>query len=689
MARNQGQLLRYPNGANDNSDPSIFADSKAAVMIGICPLNPGVGARIFWKKRVQLNASFAPSGFISGIFQYTADVPANDRMLLVKNGALYTCTVSANAPTTTVNALNFTTSQLTAVTNLSGVNFVANQRVRGVQLGDEFFFVQEGGLQPLRFNGTNLYLDGIVSPLIPTDGGNAVYTGPAPSMTVGALYNYAVTYADEKGRESSPSPYLTVTMGAGGGRVINWSAPSDAQVQRVFLYRTNAGGATLYRVVEAGFSIGTTTYSDTVVNDNLLVLNTLAPLPGQNDPPLPASIIAVYKFRLALNATSDPRLLQVSNLDEPGMFSQIGPLFNANGQLLNATDGVTFQVLNEWGDEITGLGHLGSVLGVFSRRTTGVLEGDSPAQYQYRSVHRVGCIAIDSIAECGNSTLFMSEDGIYALDYQSGFTINKVSEDYDNYFRSASVLFDPPGDWPPTQNFGRQQRASAAVAVYMQQRYVLATPPYTYVYDFSGNMSYLDGMTGMPYTNGDGNSDGYLSMGRVFVDRQYEVTFYSPGIGNSTPVGDLYVCSYYNLIATDPNVPEPFEFTLLTRAIDGAGVARSREKQFIDVSVYGKIEPLVMADGTVTSPALLSGTIKFIFENGLYETQEFFFDNIEQISTDFVGRYFQNDQVLGMLFQQCLPGDAHGRIMQIQISGSANGILTLSDILTTYYPTGG
>ena len=677
MPRNEGQSLRFPSGFNDNADVSLYTDTKAAFMVGLVPLSPGVGTRAFWKKRVQLNSDFPPSGQIVGIFQYTADDPSNDLMLLVKNGALYSCTVTANAPQPTINALKFTTSALTLIPNHSGINFASDQRVRGVQFADEFYFVQQGGLQPVRFKGTALYQAGINTPSSPTDGVNIVWVGPPPQLTNGAVYQYEITYADEKGRESSPSIPLSVTMGAGGGRLINWSAPTDLQVQRIYLYRTNAGGSTFYRVVEAGFSTGTTSYNDNAVNDDLLVLNSLAPLAGQNDPPLPASIIGIYKFRLALNGVSDPRLLQVSNLNEPGMYSQLGPLYNANGQLLNATDGTTFDVLNEFGDEITGLGHIGSVLGVFSRRTTGVLEGDNPAQFIYRSVHRVGCIATDSIAECGNFTLFMSEDGVYALDYDSGMSINKVSEDMDNFFRAASVEFDPPGDFPPTRNYGRQERAADAIATYMQQRYILASPPYTYIYDFSQNAHFFDDMTGMPY--GDGElSNGYLSLGRVFVDRQFQVAFYSPGIGfSSGPVGDLYVMSYFDLVADDPAVPEPFEWTLVTRAFDGAGNARAREKQFKSIKVYGLIQPQVTTDGTITAEALLNGTVSVIMENGLYTfpaSGSWFFDNIKQSSTDYVGRYFPRDQVQGVLFEQDLPPDCHGRLMQVQLSGSANGL---------------
>ncbi len=690
MSRRQQVLLRFPRGANDSADPGLLPEARAALMLGISPNQAGSGSRTFWKKRVQRDADFLPSGRINGVFQYTGLTAADDHYVEVKDGVFYTCQISANAPTATINALNFTSTQLAAVNDDSGVTFDADARVRAVQIGTEMVFVQEGGVEPVRYDGTNIYKLGIDAPSSPTDGGNAVYVGSAPSLTVGADYQYAVTYADSFGRESSPSGYLSVTMGAGGGRVINWSAPTDAQVDRIFLYRTNAGGATLYRVVEAGFSIGTTTYNDTAVNDTLLVFNSLAPLVGQNDPPLPASLIAIYKNRIVLNGIADPRLLQVSNEDEPGSFSQIGPLYNENGQLLNATDGITIDVLNEYGDEITGLGHLGSVLGVWCRRTTAVFEGNSPAEYQFRIVHRVGCIAPDSICECGNMTPFMAEDGVYALDYESGFSITKLSEDYDNLFRSASVLWDPPGTWPPSQVFGREERAQAASAIFLQNRYVLATPPWTYVYDFDTGGSYLDTMTGMPYDNDDGASNGYNCLSRVFADRQYQVGLYSPGIGANTPIGDLYVMSFYPLTQDSVGTPEPFSCTYMTRALDGAGVSRSRLKRFHSVKVFGTLLPMTEADGTVTASPLMQGTISLVLENGLYTfppSDPYYFDNLEQVGTNFVGRYFPRDQLRGVLFEQDFPADAVGRLGQILIQfTTVNALLTVSDLICEYTP---
>lgn len=685
MPRRQQELKRFPVGANDSADVSLLPEARAAIMIGIGPVNPGVGSRVFWKKRVQLNASFAPSGNITGVFQYTGNTSADDKIIVVKNGAFYRCTISANAPTATVNALNFTSTQLVAITNSSGIAWSSTQRTRAVQIGSEMFFVHAGGVTPVRYDGTTIYRLGIVAPAAPTDGGNLA----GGALIVGAAYKYAVTYEDASGRESSPSTELSVTMGAGGGRTINWIAPTDAQVNRVYLYRSEAGGSTLFRTVEAGFSIATTTYADNSVNDTTISLNTPAPLAGQNDPPAAASLIAIYKNRLALNKSGSPRMMQISNFEEYGAYSLLGAVYNANGQLLNPTDGITFDVLNEFGDEITALGHLGSVLGVWNRRTIGIFEGDTPAEYQFRIVHRIGCIAADSVQECGNATAFMAEDGIYALDYQSGFSITKLSEDYNVMFGSASILWDPPGTYPPTRNFGRQARAEAACAVFMQNRYVLATPPWTYVYDFEHNAGYLDTMTGMPY--GDGSvSDGYRCMSKISADRQFEVALYSPG--PSGAVGDLYVMSSYPLTQDNVGVAEPFTFTYMTRAFDGAGVHRSRLKRFKRIRVFGTIKPMEQANGTDTAAALLQGTVSLVLEGGqrtLPASGSWYFDNIQQVGTNFVGRNWSRIQVQGLIIEQELPPNATGRVGQVLIQGTTvNALLTVTDVILDYDPTG-
>ncbi len=54
--------IRYPPGANDNSDPTLMAETRAAQMIGLAQVAPGVGTQAFAKKIVQLDSSFAPTG---------------------------------------------------------------------------------------------------------------------------------------------------------------------------------------------------------------------------------------------------------------------------------------------------------------------------------------------------------------------------------------------------------------------------------------------------------------------------------------------------------------------------------------------------------------------------------------------------------------------------------------------------
>lgn len=383
----------------------------------------------------------------------------------------------------------------------------------------------------------------------------------------------------------------------------------------------------------------------------------------------------------------NPRELQISNQNAPGSYSLTGPIYNSVGLLLNATDGVSLNVLNEFGDEITALGHLGSVLGVWNRRTTGIFEGDNPAQFQFRLLHRIGCIAPDSVCECGNSTAFMAEDGLYALDYQSGFSITRLSEDLDNLFRSATVEFDSSQTWPPTQFFTREARAKAAIAVYMQNTYILATPPYTVCFDWDTNTLYEDYMTGMPY--GDGSlSNGYLCMSRIFADRQYQVALFSPGIGFGTTIGDLYVMSVYPLAQTNAQVPEYNPFIIQTRAMDGAGVARVRLKRFKRVTLFGRIAPATQADGTITAAALLNGNISFTMDDG-YVFGPYPFDNLSQVGTQFVGADFAKLALQGKLIEQEWPVDAVGRACQVLITGQANGRLSIGDLLVEYSPIDG
>lgn len=670
-------MKRAPIGMNDNADPSLMPREKCSLMIGLAQTAPGVLTEALRKKIAfpQLGINVPPpAGNFEGIFPYNTDLLANDRLLVVKGGLLYKATITANQPQAVADSLKITMSDLTLVTNSSGINFTAAKRVRAVQHKNEVFFVQDGGLQPVRFNGTALFKVGVTAPAIPTAGADGA---AGPPNTLNGVYQYWVTDADELGRESNPSPVLTVTIVNKQGKTINFPAASaDAQVQRRYLYRTTAGGTIGYRVLEAGYVPGAASASDTV-SDVLLPFNSQSPRVGEADVPLPASLITVWKDRLVMNITTDRETLQISNIENVTQFPAIGnPLF--------ATDGTNLRCTNEFGDEITALAPFGTVLAVLHRRALGGLFNDTPATFSYKHMDRTGCIASDSLTECRDRTLFMGEDGVYAMRASTTFEVQKVSEDLDTMLQAVAVEFGAPGVFPFATAFTRDKRAAAAIGKYMQNRFYLFTPPYTAILDFETGGWSLDYMTGMPYGANDagqtGFSRGYLSAEVINVDRQYQVLIYNPGITADGGVngGYLYVGSFYPL--TPDGVTDTFPFIYETRAIDGAGVHRERVKRMKRTSQFGEINSVYNTSGALVSAATFAGTLAVETDAGIY-TETYAFG----MSGAFAN-YFARDQQQGKLFvQEWLP-KAVGCILMTRIVGTATGRLFLRDQKNEYIP---
>lgn len=671
----QKMLLRASGAMNNAADPSLLAESRCLTLIGLSSRSPGVLERSLYKRRL----AFLGAPQIDGLFWYSGADAASDRLLVVRGGLLYTAVLSITLPTATTDAIHPALSGLTAVTNQTGdaTPFETGKRVRAVQDRDEMFFVQEGGLTPLRFDGSALYRLGIVAPGAPVDGGNL----SSGVMEAGQTYLYAVTYADGRGRESSPSPYLTVEMGAGGGRLVTWTAPTDPQVQRVYLYRSAAGGTLLYRVAEVGFPTSQTSYTDTAVPDATLLLNTQAPPPTANDPPEAASLIAKYKNRLVLNALSDRSLLQFSASDNPIAFAPLGDPDRP-------TQGTRLSVADEYGTEISALGHLGSGLGVWTRGTVGVLLGDTPDEFAYKRTQDVGCISPDSVVECDNVTLFLGEDGVYALAYQDGFTLKRLSDDL-NDFQDVSVSYTSPGAWPPVSVYTREERGRAAIGWFAQGRYYLACPPWLYIYDLRGSAWSLDYMTNMPDSIG-GLSRGYQAVCVCHAGRAFDIALYTPGIGSFTSsAGQIWCGSYYPLLYETGETGDQqatWNFVYETRFLDGDGVHRRRRKQMKRARVFGDITVPPGGTGDPQGFALASGVVTLLTD-GAHE-ESYPFDNVYQIGTEFAGAYFARDQQQGMLLMQHFTRKAEGRGVRLRIEGVVTGRLRIRDIVVEYFPVG-
>lgn len=678
MPINEHKTIRVPPGMDNTADDGLAMDSRAFLMLGVSPKNPGwleESLRKLLAGPIAGTNTWPAAASLDGIFEYNTATAATDKVVLCRGANVYTCTVSANQPQTVTDALKITMSDLTLLTNSSGITFTAGKRVRAVQHKNELYFVQDAGMLPIRYNGTALFKLGITPPAAPTLGATA-------AGVLNGVYNYYVTYEDELFRESSPSALVATGTLVNRQQTVNWIAPTDAQVQRIYLYRSNPGSTTLYRVVQAGFAIATVTYTDN--NTDIVVASNTTIRVGQNDPPLSASLIAKYKNRVVLNSIADREAIQISNLDSPSQYPVIG-------NYLFPTDGQTFRVSDERGDEIVGFGNLGSGLGIMHRSCHYILQGSAPALsangFQILRRGAPGCISSDGIQDCGGKLVWPAEDGIWYCAATDGFVPHKLSDALDADFESASVMFtSPAGVYPPTQTFTREARGAAAVSWYMQDRYYLAMPPWTYIYDFSageGGAWSQDYMTYLSDTNGQSGNKGYQCAQVIHVQRQYNVCLYAPYLQGSTGsgLGECWVGSYYPLV--HPTAQGQWQGIYQTRGIDGAGVPRSTRKRAIQVDVFGEITVAPGGAGDPEGFNQISGTVTIDVDGGKY-TESWPFDSVTQVSTNYAGANFARDQLEGKLFSQCFSVKAIGRIFMVRIQFVAIGRVAIRDVVLTY-----
>lgn len=410
---------------------------------------------------------------------FSTDVFFFDLLLWVSAGFLFGGKGAADPLTGLVTDINFVGGGITGYVPFAC--FFLGKRVRFFSLSSEIFMLQEGGLLPLRayFSptlGQGFYRAGIEPPVA----SNLTLTAAGTGLT--GTWGYKITFADERFRESSPSPEVDITLTNEATHVVasnigTYSPPTSyggSNLRYAYLYRnTIAAPDVFYRIAFATlpmtnlatytFKAGDFFYDAVATNDTApdaaITGNAIAPAPGENDPPLPASIGCIHKNRVFLNSTANANTLQVSNAGSPVQFAA---LFNID----TPTDGGRFEIGSDQGNIITALVEFGSVLAIFKRRGSYFLYGDSLADFIVRPVHQRGCIAPDSAVRCDNIVCFLSDDGVYAASYEAGDVVTKISKEIEREILSAPV----------------EQRENA-VAWFVDRRYHLAINDIIYVYD--------------------------------------------------------------------------------------------------------------------------------------------------------------------------------------------------------------
>ena len=236
------------------------------------------------QSRSKLAPGFSPSS--DSFFNMDLSVPGRTKP---RGGSVLYASLSGNIPTRLFNYYNGSSgvncmlasagAKLFQITTGKVVSTLSSGFTAGwvgdfLNYGTEAFITSPTDT-PQIYNGTTLRNWGIIGP-------TAANTYGADSGTgLTGAYQYKFTYVNSvSGHESNASPASAVRTVA--NKTINLTgltASADAQVNKINIYRTTAGGAIYFYLAQ--IANGTTTYADNI-GDALLGI-TEAPL--QNNPP--------------------------------------------------------------------------------------------------------------------------------------------------------------------------------------------------------------------------------------------------------------------------------------------------------------------------------------------------------------------------------------------------------------------
>lgn len=269
---------------------------------------------------------------------------------------------------------------------------------------------------------------------------------------------YRVFWVDERYRWSSPSDTLDHNTGtltsAGSGTTcrvkltLTW--PDDEQVKYAVIGRAALGTLTFMSFVPDGYESqyierGTeavVTVIDVTTEANLLA-GERCPLPGQNDPPNPASCMAIHGQRLWLNDRSYGAIVDdvPNHADEASQarvqVSNTGGLtqFNRVADIDEPALGTSIDVGSDSGDKITALGPIGSLLGVWKGSSFHYITGTDPSTWTVEYGAAVGCAGASALAYVRGVPYWLAEDGVYTLS--GAMQPINVSLRVANYFGGA------------------------------------------------------------------------------------------------------------------------------------------------------------------------------------------------------------------------------------------------------------
>lgn len=476
MPRMAFENLPAPLGMDVTSDPVLMGSQRAQWLQNLLSDGPGLlrGVGFVDIPKIFRNA-------IDGMAWHYGVGGANDRLLVLTGGELW----SARTVQPETTPPEFTDW------NLVGGGFTTGKALRSAQYATETILVQEGGIQPKRYDGSSLYRLGIERPPAPIVAVNPPTSGTGNKR---GRVTYKLSYADARLRESSLSDGTTVDYGdaanSGKAAFVPCYFGADPQVRYVHLYANLSGGSVWYRV-------GTADVSGDLIEDNLgdtsVSTGTVGPNSGQNDPPLAASCVAVHKNRVFLNSSEQPATLQISNA---ASITQWASLNNS------AADGIRLSVTSDQSDGIAALVSFGSLLAIYKRQRIYQVWGDTPSTFRIVEIHQRGTTSPNSVARCDNVICALLDTAVYAAAYNDGFLQKKISEQLDAIFEGLAATAA-----------GRSLLEHAQGA-FLNNRYFLEVGQATFAYDFdSGEWTGLGNATSLSQFSGTGGTTAFGSSG--------------------------------------------------------------------------------------------------------------------------------------------------------------------------------
>ena len=231
-------------------------------------------------------------------------------------------------------------------------------------------------------------------------------------------YGYKWTWVNGLGQESGLSPAASIAVNGtteNGVRItrgtITVPPVSGSPIIGWNIYRLNPAAGT-YRL------LGLVDVTQTVTADYIADSVIAGRAPAPTSPTLVAAV--------APTSVNNASIIQISNSNSPTQFSSIS-------EPTSATDGLRLIVGGEGDPEVTGLMNIGDPLWIGKRYTWHLLFGSDITNWNLQQVGQGrGCHNPRSVQRAEHEIPFLSNDGFYSIQYNSGMLSPKLSWEIDD-----------------------------------------------------------------------------------------------------------------------------------------------------------------------------------------------------------------------------------------------------------------